>query len=57
MPTILKSVWVDIFFLLAMVGLFFAGMRGFKDFFSFALVTAFLYLLLMVWRIFQKKSR
>lgn len=55
MATILKSAWIDIFFVLAMIGLFFAGMRGFQGFFPFALGLALLYLLLMIFRAFKKK--
>lgn len=57
MLAIMKRAWIDVVFLLAMVIVLFAGMRGFSRFFPIALGLALFYLLLMIARSFRRKSR
>ena len=56
MSNIFKSVWIDVLFILTIVSLLFAGMRGFKGFFPFVLSIAFLYFALIIYRLFQRKN-
>lgn len=56
MSMILKKVWIDVIFVLAIISLLFAGTRGFKNFFPFTFGLAFLYLILMIARILIRKK-
>jgi hypothetical protein len=56
MLAILRSVLVDIVFIVSIVGVLFAGMRGFGRFFPIALGFSFLYLLLMIVRSIKRKK-
>lgn len=55
MSAILRSVWIDVAFVLAIVGVLFAGMRGYGNFFPVVLGLAVLYLFLMALRFLMRK--
>jgi hypothetical protein len=56
MSAILRSVWIDVAFVLVTVGVLFAGMRGFSNFFPVVLGLADLYLFLMALRFLRRKK-